>query len=103
MVITQAELKRRLHYDPDTGNFTWTNSGNRSIPSGHFAGGVWPTRETGSYYHFIRINCQTHRAHTLACIYMTGNPPPKDRRKPHYNGDTLDNRWENLKDAYGRQ
>lgn len=101
MVITQAELKRRLHYDPYTGEFTWLNSHNRSIPPGYPAGGIWAAGKGRSEYVFIRMGTRTHRAHTLACIYMTGNPPPKGLRKPHQNGDKLDNRWENLRRAYG--
>ena len=87
--MTQNELKRYLHYDIDTGFFTWlVNSSN--VKEGAIAGCINP-----SGYRVIRINRHLYRAHRLAFLYMTGCFPENDT--DHINGSRDDNRWCNLR------
>lgn len=85
-------LKSLLHYDPDTGVFTWAaRSGARSV-IGTVAGHV---RITG--YRTIAFNGEKYAAHRLAWLYMTGEEP--GILIDHVNGQRDDNRWENLRQA----
>jgi hypothetical protein len=51
--ITQKELKEVLHYDADTGKFTWLKARNGRIKAGDIAGYV---DKAIGYYMRIRIN-----------------------------------------------
>lgn len=68
--ITQKRLKELLHYDPDTGVFTWTENAYyrvRGKPAG--------TKNTIGYIQ-IQINRKIYHGHRLAFLYMEGNFPP---------------------------
>jgi hypothetical protein len=91
-LITQAELKNVLRYEPTTGIFTWRrNLGQRAR-----AGGI-----AGSYhnqgYRCIKIKGEKYQAHRLAVLYMTG-AFPKDQ-VDHANQVKDDNRWSNLREC----
>jgi hypothetical protein len=89
-MITQSELKRLLHYDPETGLFTWlVNCGPRKV--GDNAGSI----KIG--YISIRIKKHDYLAHRLAWLYMTGKMPSK--YIDHINGKRDDNRFVNLREA----
>ncbi|MEI7998669.1 MAG: HNH endonuclease [Candidatus Omnitrophota bacterium] len=90
-MITQEQLKEILHYDPETGSFTWAKSGRR-IKIGKVAGGL----EKGGYIR-IRIFGKMYFAHRLAWLYMTGSFPPE--LIDHDNGNPSDNRFVNLREA----
>lgn len=85
--MTQDELKECLHYNPETGVFTWINS-RRKDKNGKVAGCV----DKG--YIIIGINKKLYRAHRLAFLYMTGSIP---REVDHINGKRGDNSWKNLR------
>jgi len=92
-ILTQKELKELLHYNPETGIFTWIKikgSSNRTI--GCVAG-----HNNGNGYLSIMINGKTHKAHRLAWLYMT-KKWPKDQID-HDNHIRHDNRWVNLFEA----
>jgi hypothetical protein len=91
-MISQKYLKSVLHYNPDTGVFTWTSCRGR-IRIGSVAG----TKRTEQGYVVIRIDNQGYYAHQLAVLYMTGYLPiyPKDE-VDHLNTIKHDNRWSNL-------
>lgn len=70
-MLTQARLKELLHYDPDTGVFTWKAASGRRALVGSVAGSV---RRLG--YIIIGIDGKRHLAHRLAFLYVDGAFPP---------------------------
>jgi len=103
--ITQAELNERLHYNPDTGIFTWLPRPIKLFASTR-AGKTWNTRfadkPAGSIqkitgYLRITIDRKLYKSHRLAFLYMLGGFP-KDQ-VDHINHIPDDNRWENLREV----
>jgi len=102
-LIDHEYLKSALHYDPDSGIFTWRHRPDLSPRwntrfAGKKAGCVNKARR---HVHVIRINDELHLAHRLAWLYMTGEWPAC--QIDHRNCDSLDNRWPNLREATGSQ
>jgi hypothetical protein len=89
--ITAERLREALHYDPETGSFTWRIN-RRAIRAGNAAG----TKKSNGYIQ-IRIDQKTYLAHRLAWLYMTGDWPP--HTIDHSNTDVSDNRFRNLREA----
>lgn len=94
-MITQAVLKERLRYDPDTGIFVRVNSV-RPCATSRWIGRKAGTITTNGYV-MIRIGPETIQAHRLVWLYMTGSFPQKDI--DHVNGIRTDNRWINLRNV----
>lgn len=92
--LTAARLREVLHYDPDTGVFTWVKPTNRRIRVGAVAGCI-----DGKHGHriIIGIDGDLHLAHRLAWLYMTGEWP--EHEIDHKNGDRMENPFDNLRDA----
>lgn len=91
-MITQAELKERLAYDPETGVFTWIKSGAKGSPrAGDVAGSV-----NSDGYWTIRFNKRLLYAHRIAFIYMTGECPAF---VDHRDTCKSNNVWTNLRCA----
>jgi hypothetical protein len=110
-MITQKYLKECLHYDPDTGLFTWAIR-----PEGHFKTlrdcNAWNTRysktEAGGHqkrrhavYRIIGLNDASWLAHRLAWLYTYGEFP-KDQID-HKDGDGTNNRITNLRDVSNQE
>lgn len=91
--LTAQQVRDILHYDPETGIFTWLPySGKKGrVNAGDVAGCL---RASG--YIFIGTGNAIYRAHRLAWLYMTGEWPK--HQIDHINGDRSDNRWVNLRD-----
>lgn len=87
--LTQALLKTFVHYDPQTGIFTWLVDRSYLAQQGDEAGSV---RKDGR--RVIMIDGTLYLATRLAWLYMTGSLP-KERIRPR-NGDRTDLRWVNL-------
>ena len=87
------ELKANLHYDPETGYFTWLRVNCNRIHIGNIAGSL--NKNDG--YIQISVNKNKVRAHRLAFLYMTGKFPGHEI--DHINHIRHDNRLVNLREA----
>jgi len=89
--LTQQGLKEILHYDMETGVFTWRKhrlrSREHSVAGTPFKGG----------YIRITIHRKPHMAHRLAWLYVTGSWPSCEM--DHIDGDESNNAWANLREA----
>ena len=90
--LNQDLLRQFLHYDPQTGVFTWITYRNARIEYGTTAGCVGKTG-----YRRIRILGKPYRASRLAFLYMIGEWPTQE--VDHINRNRDDNRWDNLRDV----
>ena len=91
--LTLDLLREILHYDPETGVFTWkVRRGNRAIP-GAQAGSKSTNKPKQRLS--IRINGKSYFNHRLAWLYMTGEWPALEI--DHIDTDSLNNRWNNLR------
>ena len=68
--LTQARLKEILHYDQDTGLFTWIKDNICGIKIGDIAGCL---KQDG--YHYIGINYNRYKRSRLAWLYVYGYFP----------------------------
>lgn len=87
-VLTAEELRRQLHYDRSTGNFTWL------IARGSVKPGARAGSPTGGYIR-ISVGSRLYAAHRLAWLYMTGEWPVK--QVDHKDRNRKNNCWCNLR------
>lgn len=86
----QRELKRLVHYDPETGVFTrLVTTSSRSV-KGSRAGS-----KSGDYRK-LRLGGKYYPEHHTAFLYMLGYLP---KMVDHKNRDKLDNSWANLREC----
>lgn len=90
--ITHARLREALHYDPETGVFTWRVANNGRIKIGQRAGS--PNKEG---YIQIKIDRRLYGAHRLAWFYVHGAWPKEEI--DHRRGIRGDNRIGELREA----
>lgn len=91
--ISQAELKNRLDYYPDTGLFIWLKPTYNGIPKVGAPAGCINVHG----YIQIRLLGQIYLAHRLAFLWVNGALPAINI--DHINGRRDDNRWANLREA----
>ena len=92
-----SDIKTYLDYDPNTGVMVWVNvSPYHREKNGSVAGCTTPNRH-GKSYHVISLNGRKHKRSRLAFAWMTGRWPV--HQIDHINGDSTDDRWENLREA----
>lgn len=96
-MLTQEELKKYLHYNPDTGIFTWVN---RCKYGGVKAGDIAGYQDKFGYCR-IKLNNKNYRSHRLAWLYMTGLFPVD--MIDHINSIKNDNRFINLREASNQE
>lgn len=94
--ITAEYLRSILHYESETGIFTWKVSTSRNVKAGDVAGS-----QNGDGYMQIRVCSRSYLAHRLAWLYEHGEWP-KDQID-HINRDRSDNRIENLREVTNKQ
>jgi len=100
-LIIQEYLHSIMNYDPETGIFTWKwredkpNNVNSAF-AGKDMGSI-----TGADYLQLTIDYKTYPAAVIAWIYMKGVWP--NGKMDHKNRDTMDNRFDNLRDSTDSQ
>lgn len=87
-------LKTLLHYNPETGLFTWLQRKGKSR-----AGAIAGTPANG--YVQIRIDGSQFLGHRLAWLYMTGSLPTF--QVDHWDLNRSNNAWSNLREATSGQ
>lgn len=96
-MLTQERLKHLLHYDLETGEWTWLNPPNHNTRLlGCVAGNV---RADG--YRTIRIDGCGYYAHRLAFLYVTGIWPSEE--VDHKDRNPYNCAWSNLREATSSQ
>ena len=95
-MIDAETLRSLLHYDPDTGVFTWRVSRYGGARAGNIAGNI---RKTG--YKGIKVYGKLYFAHRLAWLYVYGEWP--SNFIDHINCIEGDNRIANLRLANNSQ
>ena len=90
--LTQEFLKEILHYDSDSGLFTWR----KDLPNRKIAGTIAKIYRADGYLQ-LSILGTSYLLHRLAWFYITGKWPASDL--DHRNGDKHDTRFSNLREA----
>ncbi len=89
-ILTQPILKGLLHYNPETGFFTWIKNRGRLAKKGDESGSIGKDG-----YVRIVIHGRSYLAHRLAFLFMTGDFPIE--QVDHINHARDDNRMCNLR------
>lgn len=91
-MITQAEIKERLNYNPKTGIFIWIkpNPMAKKMKAGDVAG----TKSKRDGYIRIKFNGKSYLAQRLAFLWMEGRFPK--HQMDHDDRDRSNNKWDNL-------
>lgn len=93
--LNHDELLSTLHYEPDTGIFTWRKPGKGvrvGAVAGYFRSGGYVT---------IKLKQEHYQAHRLAWFYVHGTWPIK--MVDHVDRDRHNNRISNLREATCKQ
>ena len=90
--LTQEYARSVLNYDPETGVFTWRQSG-KGRKTGRMAGCLH--RTLGSVQ--LQVGGKLYYAHRIAWLYMTGSWPKE--HIDHIDGNPGNNAWKNLREA----
>jgi hypothetical protein len=89
-LISHERLTQLLHYDPETGDFTWKVVKNSAKP------GMRTGFHSSFGYLRMKLDGRTYLAHRLALFYVNGEWP---NVVDHINGMPADNRLANLRDG----
>lgn len=100
--LTAERLREVLHYDPDTGVFTWRSdlkTGYNNNALLHKAGDIAGCKDNIGRFK-ISIDSCNYYSHRLAWLYIIGEWPTNSI--DHINGNNGDNRFCNLRDVLPR-
>ena len=97
-MLTQEQLKRLLHYDSDTGIWTYIKAPPRKPWMEGSRAGCFK-QSTGYWY--IKIDGYDFQSSHLAFLYMTGSWSKEEI--DHINRNRVDDRWVNLRKATSSQ
>lgn len=89
------DIREWISYDPLTGEFRWKKD-RSNMKAGELAG-----NDAGDGYRRVLFKGKSYQLHRIAFALMTGNQPPP--QTDHINGNRLDNRWANLREATPQQ
>jgi hypothetical protein len=95
--LTQARLKSLLHYEPETGVFTWLVRRPNGVKIGDEAGAV----HAKSGYRLIKLSGRAYIASRLAWLYMRGEWP--ENLVDHKDTNRANNAWGNLRAANNKE
>ena len=95
---TQARVKELLHYDPETGVFTWIGTKAHRVKNGERAGCVVVRGKMR--YRAINIDGTPRYEQNLAWLYVNGTWEPEI---DHRDRDGLNNRFLNLRPCTSTQ
>lgn len=108
-ILTQEMVKRVLRYEPETGALYWLPRPPSMFPQAllppDYRAKKWNDRYAGKLAFTMKdrlgyccgsIFAVQYKAHRIIWLYMTGESPAEI---DHINGDTSDNRWQNLRAA----
>lgn len=91
--LTPERVRELLHYEPETGVFTWRVATSRRVKVGDKAGCLH--KRDGRVY--ISVDGKLYKAHRLAWLYMKAEWPAAGI--DHRDGAPSNNRFDNLRPA----
>lgn len=100
--LTATRLRELLRYDPETGHFYWLRFKGRAVSArnGKRAGHLSDPKSKSLRYReswIVGVDGLQFGASRLAVLYMTGSFPR--HQVDHRDGDRLNNKWDNLREA----
>jgi hypothetical protein len=95
--LSAERLRSLLSYDPATGRFVWLRPSKYHAEKAKAEAGCPIPTHSGKAYHAISIDGRKYKRSRLAWLYMTGEWPT--HQVDHISGDSLDDRWVNLREA----
>lgn len=98
--LTASRLRELLHYDPETGVFTWRVRWGSACP-GDIAARIHIPGDRKRGYGYIAVDGVRYSANRLAWLYMTGKWP--SMMVDHADGDPGNDRFTNLREATATQ
>lgn len=94
--LTAERLRELLHYNQETGVFTWAVDRKWNAMRGNIAGTIIGSK-CGYICLQIYIDGRPYKAHRLAFLYMNGEWPARD--VDHIDTNSMNNIFSNLRDA----
>lgn len=98
LMLSHQELLEHLHYDPETGVWTWVKPFTIRRKAGDRADVI---NRKGAYRDLRNVKGARYYSHRLAYFYMIGDWPTCGI--DHINRNGMDNRWVNLRHATKRE